>query len=120
MTDGSTYLSFYLRANRIHIFTEALRGIGCPSYICFMLSPTGESLIIKPYPRKDYHSHRVPKEVYLGKKSMEISSMRLCRMIASMQGWNDQYSYRVPGKVLKQQGLVLFQLEQAECIRHPR
>lgn len=120
MNDRCTSLSFYLNVNRIHIFTEALRVIGCPSCICFMLSPTGESLILKPYPKKDYHSHRVPKEVYLGKKSMEISSMRLCRMIAGMQEWDSHYSYRVPGKVLAHQGLVLFQLELAECIRQPR
>ena len=31
---ADTYISFYLRNNRIHVFVDALRGIGSPKYIC--------------------------------------------------------------------------------------
>ena len=80
-----TFLSFYLKANRIHVFVDALREIGCPVNICFMIGENGKTLILKPYPKKDFHSHRVPQDVYRGKKSMEVSSLRLCRIIADMQ-----------------------------------
>lgn len=116
MRDRCTYLSFYLKVNRIHIFTEALREIGSPDCICFMLSPSGKTMILKSYPQKDYHSHRVPLDVYNGKKSLEISSIQLCKMLSNIQKWNRNYSYRVPGTVLTQQKVILFQLDQAECI----
>ena len=73
---SKTHLSFYLKANRIHIFVDALRLIGSPANICFMIGENGKTLILKPYPKKDFHSHRVSAEVYKGKRSMEISSLR--------------------------------------------
>lgn len=114
---SETFLSFYLKANRIHVFVDALREIGQPTNICFMVGENGKTLILKPYPRKDFHSHRVPQDVYRGKKSMEVSSLRLCRIIAQMQCWNADYSYRVPGVILPRQRLCVFHLDQAERIR---
>ena len=112
-----TFLSFYLKANRIHVFVDALREIGCPVNVCFMIGKNGKTLILKPYPKKDFHSHRVPQDVYRGKKSMEVSSLRLCRIIADMQQWNVNYSYRVPGVIISRQRICVFYLEQAEPIK---
>lgn len=112
-----TFLSFYLKANRIHVFVDALREIGCPVNICFMIGENGKTLILKPYPKKDFHSHRVPQDVYRGKKSMEVSSLRLCRIIADMQQWNVNYSYRVPGVIISRQRICVFYLDQAVPIK---
>lgn len=114
---SETFLSFYLKANRIHVFVDALREIGQPTNICFMVGPDGKTLIVKPYPRKDFHSHRVPQDVYKGKKSMEVSSLQLCRIMAEMQCWNTNYSYRVPGVIHPQQKICVYHLDQAERIR---
>ena len=109
-------ISFYLRANRIHVFVDALRGIGSPRFICFMLDETGRTLAITPYPRKDYHSHRVPQSVYQGEKGMEVSSLRLCRIISNLYKWNQDASYRVPGTVFPKQRIAVFYLDSAEVI----
>ena len=93
---SKTHLSFYLKANRIHIFVDALRLIGSPANIC---------------------SHRVSAEVYKGKRSMEISSLRLCRIMAEMQQWNTSCSYRVPGVIMPRQQICVFYLDQAEPIK---
>lgn len=112
-----TFLSFYLKANRIHVSVNALREIGQPANICFMVGENGKTLILMPYLRKDFHSHRVPQDVYRGKKSMEVSSLGLCRIIAQTQCWNVDDSYRVPGVILPRQRLCVFHLDQAERIR---
>lgn len=114
---SKTHLSFYLKANRIHIFADALRLIGSPANICFMIGENGKTLILKPYPKKDFHSHRVSAEVYKGKRSMEISSLRLCRIMAEMQQWNTSCSYRVPGVIMHRQQICVFYLDQAEPIK---
>lgn len=114
---GETFLSFYLKANRIHVFVDALREIGSPTNICFMIGKDGKTLIVKPYPQKDFHSHRVLRDVYKGKKHMELSSLGLCRIIAQMQKWNTSCSYRVPGVIYPQQRICVFHLDQAERIR---
>lgn len=111
---AETYLSFYLRNNRIHIFTEALRGIGSPQVVCFLMGSNGESLVLSPYSKKDFHSHRVPPSVYHGKKSFELTSIRLCKMLAANFNWDCNMSYRVPGVILEQQKIVMFDLRQAQ------
>lgn len=114
---SETFLSFYLKTNRIHVFVDALKKIGSPANICFMVGEDGKTLILKPYPRKDFYSHRVSQDVYKGKKSMDVSSLRLCRIIAEMQSWNTSYSYRVPGMIYPQQKICVCYLDQAERIR---
>ncbi len=116
---SDTSISFYLRANRIHIFVEALRSIGSPSRICFMISEDGEKLLITAYRKKDLRSHKVPGSVYMGRSSFEVSSWRLCSLLTSTQGWIKDHSYRIPGTVYTKQRVVVFQLSRAKDINSP-
>ena len=52
----ATSISFYLRTGRIHIFTDAIRTIGEPSFIRFLLNQDGTSMIIEPYHTKEFQS----------------------------------------------------------------
>ena len=113
---SDVHISFYLRANRIHVFINALRGIGSPRFICFMLDETGRTLAITPYPRKDFHSHRVAQSVYQGEKDMEISSHPLCSILTKKLKWNTDSSYRVPGMIFPKQRIAVFYLDRAEVI----
>lgn len=113
---SETYISFYLRANRIHVFADALRGIGSPSRICFLLDSDGKALLMVPYAKRDFKSHRVPSKTYSGKAGVEISSMGLCKLVANRHGWDISRSYRVPGRVSSAQALAAFDLEKAEMI----
>ena len=113
-----TYISFYLKANRIHIFVDSLRGLGSPSRICFMIAENGESLLIAPYEKRDFKSIGVPPDVYNGTGCMEVSSMKLCRIIADLHHWDLRRSYRVPGKIHAEQKVVIFSLTKAEKIQY--
>ena len=109
-------ISFYLRANRIHVFAEALRCIGSPKRICFLISADGQTLLMRTHKNRDFRSHRVPRSVYMGERSLEISSNKLCRILAELHSWNLNYSYRVPGAIRKEQNSILFYLAKAEII----
>lgn len=110
------HISFYLRTSRIHVFAEALRCIGSPNWICFMLPADGQTLIIRAHKNRDFLSHQVPQNVYMGKSSLEISSWKLCRILAELHSWDLNHSYRVPGAVRKDQDSILFYLAKAELI----
>lgn len=114
---NETYISFYLKAYRIHVFVDALRGIGSPSRICFMISEDRRSLLLAPYKKRDLKSHNVPKDVYSGIGGMEISSMKLCRLIAELYSWNQSLSYRIPGQIYPEKKVVIFDLTRADIIR---
>ena len=116
MDDTKISISFYLKANRIHIFINALRGIGSPKRICFMMDESGNTLILSPYDKRDFKSHRVPEKVYSGSESLEISSYKLCRLLASSHDWDISRSYRIPGKIVPSLNVVIFQLDKAEII----
>ena len=112
----SSNISFYLKSSRVHVFVEALRGMGCPSRICFLINKEGNSLLMVPYGKRDFISHAVPKDVYSGCDCMEVSSLKLCRIIANLHGWEMDKSYRVPGTVYPEQRMAIFYLPKAVII----
>ena len=81
-----------------------------------MIEENGETLIIAPYERRDFKSHGDPQDVYNGKCCMEVSSIKLCHIIASVHHWELSRSYRVPGKIYAEQNVVLFSLAEAKKI----
>lgn len=113
------FMSFYLKAYRIHIFADALRGIGSPQRICFMLDKDGDSLLLVPYSKRDFRSHGVSPDAYSRNRGVEVSSMKLCALLANRHGWDMSKSYRVPGRV-SQTRAVVFDLKQAKEIASRR
>lgn len=108
------YISFYLRVGRIHIFTETLRLIGCPRRICFLISSDGQSLLMRAHETRDLKSHKVSPNVYASRRSFEVSSCKLCGILANLHGWNMEYSYRVPGMITQEHCSICFSLAKAE------
>lgn len=113
-----TYISFYLKANRIHVFVDALRGIGSPRRICFLIEGNGQKLVLATHTKRDFVSHKVPQEVYNGAGSMEICSKKLCQLIAQLHHWDTDHSYRVQGFIDEERHIVILDLTRAEVIRH--
>ncbi len=111
-----SYISFYLKANRIHIFVNALRDIGEPKRICFLLDDNGETLVIIPHGNRDLISHSVPRDIYRGMKCMEVCSKKLCQLLAALHGWNPNFSYRIPGIVDTDQRIAKYNLIKAQPI----
>lgn len=110
------YISFYLKANCIHIYVSALRDIGSPKRICLMIDEQGRSLLVAPYENTDFKSHSVPVSVYSGINPFRIFSVHLCRLIASSHNWDPSCSYRVPGKYNSKHNVVVFNLNDAKTI----
>lgn len=115
-----SHISFYFKASRIHVFIDALRGIGSPSRICFMLDGTGTKLMLLPYPKRDFKSHPVPKKVYSGSESMEINSLKLCRIISHLHKLDETKSFRFPGLVDVDDRVAVFDLSRPQVIHQFR
>lgn len=116
---NTSSISFYLRSNRLHVFVSALKELGSPSRICFLLDKDGNRLLILPYDKHDFVSHAVPRKLYLGSSSMEIHSQKLCSVIADKHGWDLSKSYRVPGTVFKDKRAAVYYLAKAVLIDRP-
>ena len=114
-----TFISFYLAGGRVHIKADAVRGIGEPPFVRFLIAEDGKSMVMEPYNRKVFASMRVPPTMYkkTGQRArMEIKCAPVCRYLAACLGWDESSTYRVPGRILPQQRFVLFDLTSAYSI----
>ena len=105
--------------NITDIKADAVRGIGEPPFVRFLIAKDGKSIVMEPYNRKVFASMRVPPTMYnkTGQRArMEIKCVPFCRYLAACLGWDDKSTYRVPGRVLPQQCVVLFDLTKAYSI----
>ena len=116
----NTYISFYLGIGRIHVFCNTVREIGEPPYIRFLLEQSGSTMLMEPYDRKEFQSLRVPKAVYRKTGKMEFRSAAFCRLLAGKLGWDYTCSYRIPGRILPKQKLVIFDLTGAFPVESAR
>ena len=116
---SKAYISFYLKSSKILIFKEALREVGNPRRICFMIDNTGRYLLMLPYSVRDLKSHAVPQVVYQEqRRDMRICSKKLCSMLAKLHDWDPQGSYRVYGTPNKEKNLIVLDLKKTEPILH--
>ena len=108
-----TFVSFDLKRYRIRVFVKALKGIGSPQRVCFMISSDGQSLLLAPYEKRDLKSHSVPPQVYQGEGDFKVNSYKLCLFLASKHYWDLNGTYRIPGKVYPDRYLAVFDLTSA-------
>lgn len=112
-----SHISFYFYQYRVHVFMDVLRGMGNPSRICFMIDLSGNRLMIVPYKKRDFKSHFVSQKVYADNTGLEISSMKLCKIISRLHNLDEDESYRFPGVVDARKRTAIFDLTKPQAIR---
>ncbi len=111
-----TNISFYGKTGCIRIFKQSIRAIGMPNFIQFRISSDATSLVLEPFDRITLTSFRVPQQIDKEESRMEVYSKGFINGLARRMNWNSDGSYRVLGKVLRKQGIVLYDLSKAEII----
>lgn len=112
----ATYISFYSKSGCIRVFKASVRAIGLPKFIRFRINKDATLLIVEPFDRLTLTSFRVPKNLEEDDGNMEVYSKGLIRGLIQRLGWINGRSYRVPGKVLPKQSMILFDLSEAKEI----
>lgn len=112
----STYISFYSKWGSIRIFKDSVRAIGMPKFIRFRINEDATSLLLEPFDRITLTSFRVSAKLDDDEGKMEVYSKPFVRGLSKRLGWENGKSYRVPGKVLSKQGVVLYDLTKAQEI----
>ena len=82
----------------------------------FRIHYDGTSMILEPHESRTFTTIRVPKNIYTEKGNMEVHSKGLCRLLANKLKWDINCSYRIPGKLIPQQQIVIFDLSKASVI----
>jgi len=115
---NKTYVSFYLKDGMINVYTDAIRFLGEPNYIRFLLNCDGSSMIMQAYHKKEFQSIRVPKNAARTWTQTRFCSAAMCRLMKYALGWEPDKSYRVPGKYIPAQKIVVFDMTKATIINN--
>lgn len=94
-----------LKKCRIRIHKNTLRSIGDPDYVLLLVNPEERTLAILHSDRSDPLAHHKPSELY--SRSLIKSLRDIC------SNWEDNQSYRLYGKVIPNEGLVLFRMDES-------
>ena len=104
-----------MRDGTIHVYAEAVRFLGQPKFIRFLLNKDGSSMLMESYHKKEFQSFRVPQEA-LAPRKMRIFSRSFCRLLAYTLKWDVDKSYRVPGQYVASKRVVVFDMTKAIAI----
>ena len=113
--NNNTFMSFYLKDTQMRISTKALRDIGMPYYVRFLVNPQTNQMIMQAYDKKELTSFKVARKVFIDSKyhSFRIASKQFCTAVTHQLHWDMNRSYRVPGVIYSKQNLVQFDLSAA-------
>lgn len=109
------FASFYGRDFRLHFTRDTIRALGCPRYISIKVNKDMTSFIILPAVDKDVMSFRVPENLFHGSNKMRISSQGFIVDMFQKNNWNMDASYRVDGRYLPKNNVVMYDLADATC-----
>ncbi|MCF0238805.1 MAG: hypothetical protein HUK24_09405 [Sphaerochaetaceae bacterium] len=110
-----TYISFYLSKCTFRLFKSALRQIGNPPYIRFLVSNKDMSIVMQAFDEKTQISFKISEKMLAkgNSQSLVVHSKRLCSILASVMGWDVTKNYRIKGRIYPSQQLVKFDLSTA-------
>lgn len=111
-----TSLSIYLRSNTIRVYKSTIRLLNTPKFIQFRVHSDGNSIMVMPYPQQTFTSFRVPKNIYEEDGDMEVHSKMLCEIIGKKHNWDFECSYRIPGRYIPEQNIVVYDFKRASII----
>ena len=109
-------LSLDFKRNRIRIHKSAIRSIGNPDSIQFLVNPQKGMLAIMRSDHSDLRAHRLHWRQLAHGQSFELHSKRLLRRLQGLcAAWQDNRTYRIRGETVPNQGVAVFRV--AESVR---
>ncbi|MCR5331775.1 MAG: hypothetical protein K6E62_11415 [Lachnospiraceae bacterium] len=106
-----------LKKNRIRIFKSTLELLGRPRNIHILVNPADRKLIIRPTVPDKKASLKIN---YKTVAECEFYSRQLIEHLSALLPQNDpEFSYRISGRLVPEQGFALFDIDTATAIESP-
>lgn len=103
-----------LKKDRIRIYKRTLHAIGDPKYILLLVNPKDCTIVILRSEQDDQRAFRLPQARFADKQCFELHSKALIQNLRGMcEDWIDNYSYRIYGEVVKNEGIAQFYISEA-------
>lgn len=103
-----------LKKDRIRIYKRTLHAIGDPEHILLLINPEDRTIVILRSNQNDQRAFRLPQARFADKQCFELRSKALIQNLRGMcDDWIDDYSYRIYGEVVKNEGIAQFSISEA-------
>lgn len=113
MDENKVFISICSFNGYIRVFRKVIRLLGRPKYIRLSMNREKTLLAIEPYTKKTLTSFEVPQNMIKENASMCIYSTVLCDSLYKSMGWDKNELYRIPGVVLYNDLVAVFELKKA-------
>lgn len=100
----------------IRLFKSTIRGLNTPPYVKIYVHKTKALLAITPDGKRTFTTHKTPRNIYDEKGRMVIYSKKLCAALYREMKWDKDKLYRVPGRIIKEEKVAYFDLNNAEAL----
>ena len=115
MTQSNKFIIlFNLRYYRMRINKQSFFTIGYPKRIRLLIHPERKELVIQPCNKYETLSFKVPNDFNEDNHGFELNSIKLTEMLADDIGWDMNKSYRIYGRYVEKENVVVFPLNEYE------
>jgi len=90
--------------------------INNPQFVEFLISDDGKTFAVRSCPKNSLRSFRVRLNTNSKTGKVEFYSLSLSRILARINHWNDDSSYRVYGTAFPDQKIAVFDFSSSEII----
>lgn len=115
--DEQIYISICHSDGGIRLFRETVRCLNTPPYVKFYINYENFLLAVASDKSKSQKTHRIPKNLYVENGRMVVYSKRFCDVLYGEMGWDKNFLYRIPGKMMKEENAAYFELKKAVILK---
>lgn len=114
--ENNICISFYLREAAIRIHRRTLNSINNPSFVEFLINNEQKTFAVRACGKKSLTAFHVRENIDSKTDKVEFYSLPLCLILARLNNWDENGSYRVFGKAYPEQGVVALDFSNSEAI----
>ena len=111
-------ICFSIKFNRIRVNQQTILDMGYPKLVRLLINPETKELAIQPCNSHEKLSFKVPKDFAENKHGFELSSITLTQLLVDKMGWDLNTHYKVYGRYVKKENIVVFSLNEYEEVQN--
>ena len=115
--ENSKYTIFFsTKWYKIRINQQSILDIGYPKRLRILINPEKKEMVVQPCNKYEKLAFKVPNDFGDTSHGFELSSAKLTGLIVDTMGWTRGVHYRICGKYIEEENIIVFPLTQYEIM----
>lgn len=115
--ENSKYKMFFsTKWYKIRINQQSILAIGYPKRVRLLINPEKKEIALQPCNEFEKLAFKVPNDFGDDTHGFELSSISLTELIVDTMNWTRDVHYRVFGRYIEKENIIVFPLTQYETV----